>query len=323
MMRKAKPGITEYQLKAEFDYTLLTRGVLTPAFPPIVSAGVNNFCIHYHSYTGTAQDGDMVLNDVIALYANGGFDVIAITDHDTVAGLPRASDYAKKLKFPLITGIELSAEYQGYDVHVLGYWIDVGKIAADRRLQQMIQAREERCRRMARRLTALGMPVDVDKIITVAADTKRSLGRPHVAQVMVEAGYVENLREAFSKWLGHGMPAYVPRLKLSPHEALEMVATAGGIGVLAHPVGVPDHLVPRLVRQGLGGIEVYHSDHNRMAENKYLQMAHHYHLAAMGGSDFHVPGQHDIGCRTTSQGQLQFLSEQRERLQARRRIKSG
>jgi len=159
-------------------------------------------------------------------------------------------------------------------------------------------------------------------VIAAAADTKRSLGRPHVAQAMVEAGYVENLREAFSNWLGRGMPAYVPRLKLSPLEALKMVTGAGGIGVLAHPVGVPDHLVSHLVRQGLGGIEVYHCDHNRMAENKYLQMARHYRLAAMGGSDFHLPGQHDIGCRITSQRQLRFLAEQRERLQKRESIKS-
>jgi predicted metal-dependent phosphoesterase TrpH len=119
------------------------------------------------------------------------------------------------------------------------------------------------------------------------------------------------------------MPGYAPRLKLSPYEALEMVTGAGGIAVLAHPgTGVPDHLVPRLARLGLGGIEVYHSEHNRMAERKYLQMARHYRLAAMGGSDFHMPGSREIGCRITSLGQLRFLTEHRESLQARERITS-
>jgi len=272
--------------------------------------------MHIHS---TASDGCLDVQEIIDL-ARGRCELcgIAITDHDTVAGLPRACAYAAKLNYPLIAGIELSTEYEDHDVHILGYWIDAKKIAANGRLEQIGQAREERCRQMAHRLAALGMYLDVEAIIAAAAFAKRSLGRPHIAQAMVEAGYAENLREVFAKWLGRGLPAYTPRPKLSPGEALDMVAAAGGIAVLAHPgSGAPDHLTPILVRQGLGGIEVYHSDHNKMAERKYLQMAYDYRLAIMGGSDYHMPGSRDIGCHITSPGQLRYLSEQRGRLRAR------
>ena len=272
--------------------------------------------MHIHS---TASDGSLDVQRIIDV-ARGkdGLNGIAITDHDTVAALPRACSYAKKHNYPLIAGIELSTEYENYDVHILGYWIDVEKMTADNRLEQMRQKREDRCRQIALRLAALDMPLDVENVINASAKVNCSLGRPHIAQAMVEAGYVENIREAFDKWLGRDMPAYAPRLKLSPSEALQMIAQAGGIAVLAHPgVGVPDFLPPRLAKQGLGGIEVYHSEHSKMAEYKYLQMAHHLSLAAIGGSDFHYPGSRDIGCRITSVGQLRFLSEQRKRLQER------
>lgn len=272
---------------------------------------MSGFDMHIHS---TASDGCLEAREIIDLarskdYLSG----IAITDHDTVAALPAACAYAERRAYPLIAGIELSTEYEDCDVHILGYWIDAAKMAADGRLRQMGQAREERCRKIARRLAALGMPVEVEAVIAAATATKRSLGRPHLAQAMLEAGYVASMREAFIKWLGRGMPAYVPRLKLSPGEALEMVAQAGGIAVLAHPgTGAPDHLLPALVRQGLGGLEVYHSEHDELAEKKYLQMARHYRLAALGGSDFHFPGPRDIGCRLTSPEQLRFLAAQRE-----------
>lgn len=271
---------------------------------------MTGFDMHIHS---TSSDGSLDVEEIIDLArAKEDLNGISITDHDTVAGLPRASAYADTLNYPLIAGIELSAEYEYYDVHILGYWIDTEKIEADGRLGQMWQAREDRCRRIAHRLAALGMPVDVENLIASVAETKRSLGRPHVALAMVEAGYVENIREAFGIWLGRGMPAYVPRPKLSPEEALEMIAGAGGIAALAHPgIGLPDDLIPRLVRQGLGGLEVYHIEHNKQAEKKYIQMAQYYHLAATGGSDFHFVGSRNIGCRHTSPEQLRLLKEKR------------
>jgi len=270
---------------------------------------MSGFDMHIHS---TASDGCLDVVEIIDLArANRNLRGIAITDHDTVAGLPRAMEYANEVDYTLIAGIELSSEYEDCDVHILGYWIDAHKLACDDRLTQMGQARAERCREMARRLAALGMTLDVEAVIAGAANGG-VLGRPHVAQAMVEAGYASNIKEVFAKWLGRGLPAYVPRLKFSPSEALEMIMDAGGVAVLAHPgVGVPDHLAQSLARHGLAGIEVYHSEHNKEAEKKYLHMARRYHLAAMGGSDFHMPGSREIGCRITTPDQLRFLAKQR------------
>ncbi|MCL2495804.1 MAG: PHP domain-containing protein [Clostridiales bacterium] len=270
--------------------------------------------MHIHS---SASDGCLDVVEIIDLArANRNLRGIAITDHDTVAGLPRAIEYAKKVEYTLIAGIELSTEYGDYDVHILGYWIDAHKLANDGRLAQMGRARAERCREMARRLEDLGMPVDVEAVIAGVAKGG-VLGRPHMAQAMVDAGYASSIKEAFGKWLGRGLPAYVPRLKFTPREALAMVIEAGGAAVLAHPgVGVPDHLAQSLPRHGLTGIEVYHSEHNREEEKKYLQMARRYRLAAMGGSDFHQPGAREIGCHVTAPDQLHFLAKRRERQQA-------
>ncbi|MCL1974957.1 MAG: PHP domain-containing protein [Firmicutes bacterium] len=268
------------------------------------------FDMHIHS---TASDGYYNAEEIIDLaLATNNVNGIAITDHDTVAALPQASAYAKKLNYPLIPGIELSAEYEGCDVHILGYWIDIAKMAANDDLKHICQAREERFRQMANRLAALNMPVAVETLIAESAQTQHSLGRPHLAQAMVKAGYAENVREAFRKWLSRDMPAYVPRFKLSPFEALHMIAQAFGIAVLAHPgTGAPDNLIKLLAQQGLGGIEVYHSEHNKAAEKKYLRMAQHYHLAAIGGSDFHMVGQRSIGCRLTMPEQLTLLKQAR------------
>ena len=154
------------------------------------------------------------------------------------------------------------------------------------------------------------MYIDADTIVEKAGS---SPGRPHVAAAMMEAGYVSSIREAFTKWLGRGMPAFVSREKLDPFEAIDLVKKSGGVAAIAHPgCGVPDNLVLPLIRAGCGGIEVYHPDHNGVAEKKYARIALHNGLAALGGSDFHSPGVRELGCRITTAGQLGKLMSFRE-----------
>ncbi|MCL1816666.1 MAG: PHP domain-containing protein [Clostridiales bacterium] len=272
---------------------------------------MNGFDMHIHS---NSSDGQLDVCKIIDIARNvPGLTGISITDHDTVAALPRAISYAKKYNYPLIPGIELSAAYEEYDVHILGFWIDISTIMANGCLQQLCAARQERFYNMAYRLGLLGMPIDAEAVVAGTAGTGNALGRLHIAQAMVAAGYVEHIEEAFTNWLGRGMPAYAPRLKFNPEEAIELIAEARGIAVLAHPgMGVPDHVVGRLVGLGLGGLEVYHSAHDDKAVNKYLQMAGQYHIAALGGSDFHRPGQRYIGSHITSPEQLQFLNKRRK-----------
>ena len=274
---------------------------------------MTGFDMHIHS---TASDGIWTAEQIIDQARELGLSGISITDHDTVAGLPQTLAYAQSVDLPLISGIELSSEYEGRDVHILGYWIDVEFMLQSAFLHKINAAREERCHKIMQRLAALGMPLDLNVVIAGAGQLgERSLGRPHIAFAMVEAGYVQNIKEAFNKWLSRGLPAYVPRLKFTPFEAIDLIHEAKGITVLAHPgTGVPDILLPRLVRHGLGGIEVYHSDHNKMAERKYLQLARQYHLAALGGSDFHAPGLREIGSRLTSLSQLERLAAARTHL---------
>lgn len=263
------------------------------------------FDMHIHS---TASDGGFSPSQLVEMAKERGLLGLAITDHDTVAGHREAQVKAMELDVPFIPGIELSAELGERDIHILGYWINGERLLATGRLQHLHQARRERAAEIVRKLGQLGMELDLAQILASVPEG-RSLGRPHVAQAMVAAGYVSTIREAFSKWLGRGQPAFIPREKLSPLDAVTLIRHCGGVPVIAHPgTGVPDSLIPILHREGVGGIEVYHPEHNRMAEQKYLRIARTLKIAAMGGSDFHVQGIRTLGCRVTTIGQLEILS---------------
>lgn len=267
------------------------------------------FDMHIHSI---ASDGSWSAQQIIDAAIAKGLDGIAITDHDTVTGIRAAIDYGKKCNFPVIPGIELSTKHDGRDVHVLGYWIDTDAIEADGRLRDLREAREQRCYKIVARLEMLGMKLDADSIIASAGNCD-SIGRPHIAKAMVEAGYVGNIKEAFVKWIGQGMPAYVPRMKMTPYEAVSRIIEAKGAAVLAHPgVGVPDYLIGRLVKQGIIGIEAFHPEHNIAEEKKYLQLSHRLRIAATGGSDFHSAGMRCVGYRVAALSQVELLARLRQ-----------
>ncbi|MDO4733105.1 MAG: PHP domain-containing protein [Bacillota bacterium] len=266
------------------------------------------FDTHIHS---SASDGAFSPGRLVEMIKEKGLPGLSITDHDTVDGYAEAKKRAAELDVSFIPGIELSTELGERDVHVLGYWVDGEQLMATGRLQRLHQSRRQRIQEIVRKLNQLGMELNAEDIFS-AAPAQRSLGRPHVAQAMITAGYVSNIREAFTKWLGRGKPAFVPREKMSPSEALSLIRQCGGVAALAHPgTGVPDSLIPALQQEGLGGIEVFHPEHNRMAEQKYLQIARKMKLAALGGSDFHVPGIRELGCRVSSISQLEILSRYR------------
>jgi 3',5'-nucleoside bisphosphate phosphatase len=269
------------------------------------------FDLHIHS---SASDGALAPADLVLMAKSQELLGIAITDHDTTFGIAEAESKAVELDFPLIAGIELSAELGDKDVHILGYWLDAAKIEADPELREMHQSRFQRCHEIVERLGRLGIALDAEQIIA-AAGPRGTPGRPHIAMALIQAGYCNSIKEAFNKWLGRGMPGYVARHKLEPVQAMQIILRAGGVPVLAHPgMGVPDSIIPRLAKAGLGGIEVYHPDHNPMAERRYLQLAHKFHLAATGGSDFHVQGIRSLGCRVTTVRQLSRLAAKREEL---------
>ena len=248
--------------------------------------------IDLHMHT-TASDGRCSPTELVGRLARAGITVFSVTDHDTTAGLVESAAAAVRAGLEFIPGTEITAVYQGRDVHVLGYFIDPttpelsGLLAASR------QSRVIRAREIAARLAALNVPIDVERVLAAGggAASGIAIARPVLARALVEAGHVSSIREAFDRYLGESKPAYVPRQGRSPSDVVQVIRCAGGVASLAHP-GVLgcDELIPQLVDAGLGALEAYHSDHSTAETGRYLGLARQYGLAVTGGSDYHGDG---------------------------------
>jgi hypothetical protein len=247
--------------------------------------------IDLHMHT-TASDGRSTPEGLVAEAAAKGLRIIAVTDHDTTAGLERCRVAARDAGVICHVGIEITAVDAGRDVHMLGYGFD----ATHPELVAFLTAqRDDRRRRLDEigvRLAQLGVPVDLDKAVADAGRLAgRSLGRPMAAAALVAAGHVEDLREAFDRYLGEGKPAFIERIGPSPADAIALVARAGGVASLAHPAkSQRDHLIADLADAGLPAIEVYHPDHDPIDTARYRQMARSLGLLMTGGSDYHGVG---------------------------------
>ena len=242
--------------------------------------------LHLHT---TASDGCLTPPALAAEAARAGLRTIAITDHDTTAGVPDGALACERLGLRLIPGIEITAIEDGRDVHVLGYFID----RSDRGLREfLVRQRTDRLRRIrdiGDRLRALGYSVSLEAMLqTAGADLSRTVGRPHVADALVAAGHAANRREAFDRLLAEGRPALVPRCGAPVRDVIQVIARAGGIASLAHP-GLTriDERIAEFARAGLHALEARHSDHDASAESRYRAMAKDLGLAISGGSDFH------------------------------------
>lgn len=245
--------------------------------------GEGQFDLHVHT---AASDGIWSPARVVREAARLGLAGVAITDHDTVAGIAPALAEAARAGITVVPGVEVGAERDGEEVHVLGYFVDAGHRGLRRTLLRLQGSRERRMELMVRKLAGLGMPVSLQRVKELAAGG--SLGRPHLARALVEAGYVTSVEEAFARFLERGRPGYVPREHLTPEQAVELIRQAGGVSVLAHPGLLrDDSFIGDLVACGLAGIEVYYPEHTRDMVEKYEAMAGRLGLIATGGSDFH------------------------------------
>ena len=242
--------------------------------------------LHLHT---TVSDGRCSPRQLVDRVAAAGVRIMAVTDHDTTAAVDEVHAYSSTLGIRSIPGIEITAVEGERDIHVLGYFLD----PAHAELNDFLAV--QRGRRLARietigvRLAELGMPVDLSPLLEQARrQTGRSLGRPQVAQAMIAAGHVASAREAFDRWLGRGMPAFVPRAGAAPEDVIRIVHRAGGLVSLAHPGRtLIDTRIPALKEAGLDAIEVYHSDHDPSSVERYSQTARSLDLLVTGGSDFH------------------------------------
>lgn len=264
--------------------------------------------LHIHT---TASDGQLTSEHVIQLAAQYHLNTVAITDHDTTAGIFPAQEAARGV-LEVIPGIEIGARHDLAQVDILGYFIDIQHSGLQQRLATFRQDRLRRGQRTVERLAQLGLPVAWSRVVALAGGD--SVGRPHIARAMVEAGYVQSVKEAFDRYLDSSQPAYIPRQTLTPQEAVDLIHAAGGVAVLAHPVFVADlpAVVDQLVAAGLDGIEVSYPEHTPEFEAQVREMALRHDLVMTGGSDFHglnMPGKAMIGAALAPAGAVEALRE--------------
>jgi predicted metal-dependent phosphoesterase TrpH len=252
--------------------------------------------LHLHT---TASDGCSTPEVLVRQIRGVGIHTFAIADHDTVASVAETADRATEAGLRFIPGVEITAVHRNKDVHLLGYFYDSTSTTLRSFLEASCADRLRRARDMAHKLTALGISIDIDALITASGGPRsgKAIARPAVARALVTAGYVSDVQEAFDKYLATDRPAYVARVGASPIEVIEIIQSAGGIASLAHPgpLGMDD-LIPDLVDVGLAAIECYHSEHAPEVTGKYLALAERYGLAVSGGSDFHGQGMRRAEC---------------------------
>lgn len=249
--------------------------------------------LHLHS---TASDGSVSPAGVAAAAAAAGLDIIALTDHDTVAGVQAARDAGRDLAVEVIPGVEMSSTFQGHEVHILGYFVDPTHPAMVGHDERAGSLREARIRGMLERLEDQGVRVPMEAVLEAAGPERHSLGRPHLARALQAAGYVESVPEAFDRLIGDDHPAFLPTRFLEPEEAVAIIRQAGGLPVWAHPPGeLLDPLLPRLCRAGLRGLEVYRPRMNAERILRLERAARSAGLLVTGGSDWHGPEGGELG----------------------------
>ena len=244
--------------------------------------------VDLHSHT-LASDGALSPRDLVRKAIEHGVSVLAITDHDSTEGIAEArAEASRRPGFTLVPGLEINCDVEGAEIHVLGYLVDHEAPWFQEFLREQRAARTERVHRLAARLAELGMPIDPAEVLALAGEA--APGRPHVAQIMVRRGYVKSVREAFDKYLRSDGPANVPRHRLTPVEAVEVIRRARGVPVFAHPgLADRDAMIPTLVDAGLQGIETYYAEHSTEQVRRYLDLCRRFDLVATGGSDYHGP----------------------------------
>ncbi len=242
--------------------------------------------LHLHS---TTSDGQFAPAELMRLCLEKGLVVVALTDHDTTDGVQEALGAAEKVEteFVVIPGVEISTDVPGqYEIHILGYYIDLADAVLQQRLATMRESRLNRAHAIWERLNALGYSVSWERVLILASDG--SVGRPHIAQALVEAGFADSIQDAFQRYIGRSGQAYVPRPKLRPEEAIQLIRDAGGVPVLAHPSYVIEH-IPGLVKAGLMGLEAYYNGYPSVQVEFLKRLAEKHGLIVTGGSDFHGP----------------------------------
>jgi hypothetical protein len=241
--------------------------------------------LHVHT---TASDGVLSPAEVVGLAGDGGLDVLAITDHDTVAGIPEAIDAAAETALRLIPGIEVSSTHEGAEYHILGYFVDVQADSIKAHERHAVGGRESRMDQMVDHLRRQGLLIEMTDVLEAAGPDRSAIARPHLARALVSKGYATSVVDAFDRLIGDDHPAYVPTALATPDEAIRLILEAGGTPVWAHPpIRALTHLLPAFIGAGLKGMEVYRPRSTAGHIRKLERAAKAAGLLVTGGSDWH------------------------------------
>lgn len=281
--------------------------------------------LHCHS---TASDGTLAPSEVVALAQRNGLSALALTDHDTVAGVSEAGEAARAAGIDFLPGIEISCDVpKPATMHLLGYGVDPNSPILLDLTRRLVEGRNDRNPKIIRRLNELGLKITIDEL---EAEAKGGvIGRPHIAAILLRKGYVSSMKNAFDKYLAPGGSAFFDKERVSPKQAIDMVRQSGGLPVLAHPSQLRtendaqlERTIKDLADLGLAGLEVIHSDNNDSMVEKYSKLAEKYGLLKTGGSDFHGINKTDIYLGTANGRRIprEFFDALLDRLSAARAL---
>jgi hypothetical protein len=240
--------------------------------------------LHMHS---TFSDGLCSPTELVNKAVAKNLAAISLTDHDCLDGVDEAIAAGRQSNVEVLSGVELSCEFKGRDLHILGYGVDPDHIEFQEMLQRFRDTRHKRGLKIIEKLNKLGIAIEPDDVI--AKSGQGALGRPHIAAVLAENKFVSSPVEAFEKYIGEGGPAYVPKYKMSPPEAIRYIRTAGGLAFMAHPGIFLKNMdeMTKLLAEGFDGVEVYHPKHDAATVEALVEMAEREDLLISGGSDYH------------------------------------
>jgi predicted metal-dependent phosphoesterase TrpH len=240
--------------------------------------------VDLHTHT-SYSDGFYSPAELIRKAKDAGIEYLGITDHDNVAGIEEATEAGKKLGVEVIPGLEISTDLRDKEIHILAYFIEPDNAELERYLKFFREERLKRAVRIVNKLKTLGIEILIDDVLEKAQNC--AVGRPHIAQALLEKGHVKTYLEAFNKYIGNGCPAYEKKVHLSPQSAFKIISDAGGLSFIAHPGYMPEAILKELIIDGVDGIEVIHSSHSQNQIRFYRGIVNEYFLLESGGSDFH------------------------------------
>jgi 3',5'-nucleoside bisphosphate phosphatase len=238
--------------------------------------------LHIHT---NHSDGYYSPGQIVNLAKNAGLDIISITDHDNLNGIPEALEAAKEIGMEIIPGVEISSDMGDREVHILAYFVEMDNPELERYLSFFREERIKRAERIVKKLNALGLSLNLSDVMDIAQNC--AVGRPHIAQAMLEKNLISSYFVAFNKYIGNGCPAYEKKVHISPQSAFKIISDAGGLSFIAHPGYMPEAILKHLIEAGVDGIEVMHPSHSPQQVRFYKGIVNEYFLLESGGSDFH------------------------------------